>query len=103
MNAGRSCGPWGSGSAPPSCSPPVLHGAPPARGAHGVRHVRRQEHEPRPGARRPRGRPSLVRYDVGDVVAYRNLQLDTVVLHRIVAREGERYVLQGDSNTWLDS
>jgi signal peptidase I len=42
-------------------------------------------------------------YRIGDVVAYRNPQLDSVVLHRIVARDGERVVLQGDSNTWTDS
>src|SRR3990170_6988849 len=42
-------------------------------------------------------------YQVGDVVAYRNEQLGSVVLHRIVARDRERFVLQGDSNTWLDA
>ncbi len=41
-------------------------------------------------------------YQVGDVVAYRNRQLDSVVLHRIVAEEGGRFVLQGDNNDFLD-
>lgn len=41
-------------------------------------------------------------YGVGDVVAYRSPLLDTVVLHRIVAVEGDRYVFQGDNNDWLD-
>ena len=42
-------------------------------------------------------------YQVGDVVAYHSRQLDEVVLHRIIARDGDRYVLKGDHNTWLDS
>ncbi|MGY1755188.1 signal peptidase I [Blastococcus sp. SYSU D01042] len=41
-------------------------------------------------------------YEVGDVVAYRSEALDTVVMHRIVAVEGDRFVLQGDNNDWLD-
>lgn len=42
-------------------------------------------------------------YQVGDVVAYRNAEVDQVVLHRIVAVDGPRFVLKGDANTWLDS
>lgn len=41
-------------------------------------------------------------YGVGDSVAYRSAQLRTVVLHRIVAVEGDRFVFQGDNNSWLD-
>ncbi len=41
-------------------------------------------------------------YQVGDVVAYRNRQLDSVVLHRIVAEDDGRFVLQGDNNDFLD-
>jgi signal peptidase len=41
-------------------------------------------------------------YQVGDVVAYRNRQLDSVVLHRIVAEHDGRFVLQGDNNDFLD-
>lgn len=41
-------------------------------------------------------------YEVGDVVAYRSESLDTVVMHRIVAVDGDRFVLQGDNNDWLD-
>ena len=41
-------------------------------------------------------------YSVGDVVAYRSDSLDTVVMHRIVDRDGDRFVIQGDNNTWLD-
>lgn len=41
-------------------------------------------------------------YGVGDVVAYESPRLDSIVLHRIVAREGDRYVFQGDNNDFLD-
>jgi len=41
-------------------------------------------------------------YRVGDVVAYRSRLFETVVLHRIVAVDGDRYVTQGDNNPWLD-
>ena len=41
-------------------------------------------------------------YRVGDAVAYRSAELRTVVLHRIVALERERFVFQGDNNDFLD-
>jgi signal peptidase I len=41
-------------------------------------------------------------YRVGDVVAYRSDTLHTVVLHRIIAVEGDRYTFQGDNNAWID-
>jgi signal peptidase I len=41
-------------------------------------------------------------YGVGDSAAYRSPMLKTVVLHRIVAVEGDRFVFQGDNNDWLD-
>lgn len=41
-------------------------------------------------------------YEVGDVVAYHSELLNTKVMHRIVAVEGDRFVLQGDNNDWLD-
>lgn len=41
-------------------------------------------------------------YEVGDVVAYDNAQLHSVVMHRIVATDGDRFVLQGDNNDFLD-
>lgn len=41
-------------------------------------------------------------YDVGDSAAYYSPMLDTVVLHRIVAVDGDHYVFQGDNNSWLD-
>jgi len=42
-------------------------------------------------------------YRVGDVVAYRSESLRAVVLHRIVDRDGDRFVVQGDNNTWIDT
>lgn len=41
-------------------------------------------------------------YEVGDVAAYFSPSLNTVVMHRIVAVEGDRFVFQGDNNDWLD-
>ena len=42
------------------------------------------------------------RYRVGDVVAYRSEVLRSVVLHRIIARDGDRYVVKGDNNNFID-
>lgn len=42
-------------------------------------------------------------YHVGDVVAYRNHMLGTIVLHRIVAIHGGRYTFKGDNNHFLDT
>jgi signal peptidase I len=41
-------------------------------------------------------------YRVGQVVAYRSEALDTVVLHRIIGRDGDRYVFKGDNNDFID-
>src|SRR6478752_2095403 len=41
-------------------------------------------------------------YSVGDVVAYESPTLKTTVMHRIVALDGQRFVIQGDNNSWLD-
>jgi signal peptidase I len=41
-------------------------------------------------------------YAVGDIVAYRSESLKTTVMHRIVALDGDRFVIQGDNNDWLD-
>src|SRR5438874_797910 len=41
-------------------------------------------------------------YSVGDIAAYHNRMLHTVVLHRIVAINDGRYTFKGDNNTWLD-
>lgn len=53
-----------------------------------------------------RGDLALVRaaggYGVGDVVLYENERLGGGVLHRIVAVKGDRFVLKGDNNDFLD-
>lgn len=45
-------------------------------------------------------------YRVGEVVAYHNLQLHAVVMHRIVAvhhgPDGDRFVMKGDNNDFRD-
>jgi len=41
-------------------------------------------------------------YRVGQVVAYRSTVLHSIVLHRIIAREGDRYVFKGDNNDFVD-
>ncbi len=41
-------------------------------------------------------------YHVGEIVAYQNHMLHTIVLHRIVGREGSRYIFKGDNNNFLD-
>jgi signal peptidase I len=41
-------------------------------------------------------------YAVGDAVQYEHPYINAV-FHRIVGRDGEKYVLQGDNNGWLDS
>lgn len=48
-------------------------------------------------ALRPTGSPG-----VGDVVAYRSALLHRVVLHRVVAIDGDRYVVKGDNNSFVD-
>jgi signal peptidase I len=41
-------------------------------------------------------------YDVGEVVAYHNKELHTIVLHRIIGRDGSRYIFKGDNNDFVD-
>lgn len=41
-------------------------------------------------------------YKVGDVVAYHSTLLHVTVLHRIIARQGNRYVFKGDNNNFID-
>lgn len=41
-------------------------------------------------------------YQVGNVATYRHPDLGPVI-HRIVARDGRRFVFKGDNNSWLDS
>jgi len=41
-------------------------------------------------------------YHVGEIVAYDNRMLHTIVLHRIIGRAGARYVFKGDNNNFVD-
>jgi signal peptidase I len=41
-------------------------------------------------------------YEVGQIVAYHSPLLHVVVLHRIIARDGNRYVFKGDHNNFID-
>lgn len=40
-------------------------------------------------------------YHVGEVAAYHNPELHAVVLHRIIAVRGDRYVFKGDNNHFV--
>lgn len=40
-------------------------------------------------------------YSIGDVVTYQHPELGPVI-HRIVASQEERFIMQGDNNDWLD-
>jgi signal peptidase I len=42
-------------------------------------------------------------YAVGDIVAFQDRDLGRPVFHRILAREGSRFVMKGDNNGWVDS
>ncbi len=41
-------------------------------------------------------------YHVGEIVAYNNRMLHTIVLHRIIGRVGSRYIFKGDNNSFVD-
>ncbi len=41
-------------------------------------------------------------YEVGEIVAYHSTLLHVTVLHRIIARRGNRYVFKGDNNNFID-
>src|SRR5579862_8216557 len=41
-------------------------------------------------------------YRVGEIVAYHSTLLHVVVLHRIIGRDGNRYVFKGDNNSFVD-
>jgi len=41
-------------------------------------------------------------YEVGDIAAYRSTDIHQVVLHRIVGKDGQRYIMKGDNTTGPD-
>lgn len=42
-------------------------------------------------------------YQVGDVVTYRDAEMNAYVIHRIIGVDQDQYVLQGDNNSWIDA
>ena len=42
-------------------------------------------------------------YDVGDIVTYRDIQMNSYVIHRIIGMEQDHFMLKGDNNSWIDS
>src|SRR5215213_1132541 len=42
-------------------------------------------------------------YQVGDVVTYRDAEMEAFVIHRIIRLDRAHYVLQGDNNSWIDA
>lgn len=45
---------------------------------------------------------TALEYRKGDVVAYLDAKMGAYVFHRIIATKRERFILQGDNNSWLD-
>lgn len=39
---------------------------------------------------------------VGQVVAYRQPGTKAITLHRVIGRDGDRFIIKGDNNGWLD-
>ena len=42
-------------------------------------------------------------YGVGDIVTYRDPEMEVYVIHRIIGVQQGRYVIKGDNNSWIDS
>src|SRR5215216_2134849 len=42
-------------------------------------------------------------YRIGDVVTYRDAEMQAYVIHRIIEVDQSHYVLQGDNNSWIDA
>lgn len=42
-------------------------------------------------------------YQIGDIVAYKNIPLKRYVFHRIIDIQSDHFVLKGDNNSWNDS
>ena len=42
-------------------------------------------------------------YQPGDVVTYHDPEMGANVIHRIIAIQGDQYILQGDNNAWIDA
>ena len=42
-------------------------------------------------------------YTIGDVVAYKNAELKSNVIHRIINTQSSHFVFKGDNNSWIDT
>lgn len=42
-------------------------------------------------------------YAIGDIVAYHDPRMNRLIMHRIVASTGDRYLTKGDNNGFVDS
>ena len=42
-------------------------------------------------------------YKIGDIVTYRDADMQAYVIHRIIRVEQDHYVLQGNNNSWIDA
>jgi signal peptidase I len=42
-------------------------------------------------------------YQVGDVVTYRDAEMQAYVIHRIIGVDQDHFILKGDNNSWIDA
>lgn len=42
-------------------------------------------------------------YRVGEIVTYRDSQMQAYVIHRIIGIDQDQFILQGDNNSWIDA
>lgn len=42
-------------------------------------------------------------YQVGDVVTYRDAEMNAYVIHRIIGVDQDHFILKGDNNSWIDA
>jgi signal peptidase I len=42
-------------------------------------------------------------YRVGDIVTYHDPQMNVNIIHRIIGVNGDRFVIKGDNNSWVDA
>jgi len=42
-------------------------------------------------------------YQIGDVVTYQDSRMQAYVIHRIIGRDQDRFILKGDNNSWVDA
>jgi signal peptidase I len=42
-------------------------------------------------------------YQIGDVVTYRDAEMQAYVIHRIIGVDQGQFILKGDNNSWIDA